>query len=61
MIKNTGTILNRLVHILPQSHVLSFSRPGTGIYFVTLVHIWNIGDFLFTTDSFFSQFSIKFF
>ena len=38
MIKNRGGILNLRVHILPQSHVPSFPRPGTGIYFVTLVH-----------------------
>ena len=36
-------------HILPRSHVFSFSHPGAGIYFVTLVRRWNVGDFLFTT------------
>ena len=29
-------------HILPRSHAFSFSRLRTGIYFVTLVHRWNI-------------------
>ena len=29
-------------HILPWSLVFSFSRLGTGIYFVTLVHSWSI-------------------
>ena len=32
--------------------VFSFSRPGAGIYFVTVVHIWNACDFLFTTGLF---------
>ena len=49
-------------HILPRCHVISFSRPGEGIYFLTLVRRWNVGDFLFTTVLFIvSQFSIKFF
>ena len=49
-------------HILPRCHVISFSRPGEGIYFLTLVSRWNVGDFLFTTVLFIvSQFSIKFF
>ena len=54
-----------------RSHVFSFSRPVTGIYFVTVVHRWNIGDFLFATrfvnpinklreNSVFSQFWIKY-
>ena len=30
----------------------SFSPPGTGIYFVTLVHRWNMGHFLFTSGLF---------
>ena len=29
-------------HILPRSHAFNFSRLRTGIYFVTLVHRWNI-------------------
>ena len=49
-------------HILPRCHVISFSRPAEGIYFLTLVGRWNVGDFLFTTGLFIvSQFSIKFF
>ena len=32
--------------------LISFSRPGAGIYFVTLVRRWNVGDFLFTTGLF---------
>ena len=47
----------------------SFSHPGTGIYFGTIAHRWNIGDNrislitsdLFTLFSHFSQCSIKFF
>ena len=39
-----------------------FFAPGEGIYFLTLVRRWNVGDFLFTTVLFIvSQFSIKFF
>ena len=51
-------------HILPRCHVISFSRPGEGIYFLTLVRRWNVGDFLFTIATVLfivSQFSIKFF
>ena len=29
-------------HILPRSHAFNCSRLRTGIYFVTLVHRWNI-------------------
>ena len=57
-----GRHLGPAWHVLPRCHVFSFSRPGTGIYFVTLVGRWNVGDFLFTTGLFIvSQFSIKFF
>ena len=62
-ISGFGRHLGPAWHTLPRSHVFSFSRPGAGIYFVTLVHRWNFGDFLFTTGLFMvlSQFSIKFF
>ena len=33
-------------HILPWSHVFSFSCLGTCIYFVTLIHRLNIGEFV---------------
>ena len=57
-----GRHLGPAWHVLPRCHVFSFSRPGAGIFFVTLVGRWNVGDFLFTTGLFIvSQFSIKFF
>ena len=62
-ISRFGRHLGPAWHTLPRSHVFSFSRPGAGIYFVTLGHKWKVGDFLFTTGLFlfFSQFSINFF
>ena len=51
-ISRFGRHLGPAWHILPRSHVFSFSHPGAGIYFVTLVHRWNVGDFLFTTGLF---------
>ena len=51
--------ISRFWHILPRSHVFSFSHPGAGIYFVTLVHRWNVGDFLFTTGLFIENFHSK--
>ena len=40
-ISGFGRHLGPAWHTLPRSHVFSFSRPGAGIYFVTLVHRWN--------------------
>ena len=37
-ISRFGRHLGPAWHTLPRSHVFSFSRPGAGIYFVTLVH-----------------------
>ena len=37
-ISRFGHHLGPARHILPRSHVFSFSGPGAGIYFVTLVH-----------------------
>ena len=37
-ISGFGRHLGPAWHTLPRSHVFSFSRPGAGIYFVTLVH-----------------------
>ena len=51
-ISGFGRHLGPAWHTLPRSHVFSFSRPGAGIYFVTLVRRWNFGDFLFTTGLF---------
>ena len=51
-ISRFGRHLGPAWHILPRSHVFSFSHPVAGIYFVTLVHRWNVGDFLFTTGLF---------
>ena len=51
-ISRFGRHLGPAWHTLPRSHVFSFSRPGAGIYFVTLVHRRNVGDFLFTTGLF---------
>ena len=36
-------------HLGPAQRI---SHPEAGIYFVTLVHRWNLGDFLFTTGLF---------
>ena len=52
-----GAILDWLAGwlVLPRSHEFSFSRPGTdrtGIYFVTLVHRYNIDEFVFFTSFF---------
>ena len=35
--KQFGRHLGLACHILPQSHVFSFSHQGAGIYFVTLI------------------------
>ena len=48
-ISRFGCHLRPAWHIFPRSHVFSFSHPEAGIYFVTLVYRWNVGDFLFTT------------
>ena len=37
-ISRFGRHLGPAWHTLPRSHVFSFSRPGAGIFFVTLVH-----------------------
>ena len=47
-------------HILPRSHVHSFSCPGTGIYFVTLVHRWNMYKHVCVYYSFVYRFSLSF-
>ena len=44
-ISRFGRYLGPAWHTLPQSHVFgSFSCPGAGIYFVSLVHRWKVGD-----------------
>ena len=48
-ISQFGRQLGLAWHTLPQSYGFSFSRPGAGNYFVTLVHGCNVGDFLFST------------
>ena len=47
-----GRHLGPAWHILPRSRVFSFSHLGASIHFVTLVHRWNVGDFLFTKGLF---------
>ena len=48
-ISRFGRHLGPALQTLPRSHVFSSPLRGAGIYFVTLVHRWNVGDFLFTT------------
>ena len=63
VISQFGRHLEPAWHILRQSQVFSFSHPGAGTYFVTLIHRWNVDNFLFPTGLFidFLQFSMKFF